>query len=227
MTILQDRLEQEGWIVRRQDGDTDFGVDAEIEIVRGNSVTGRLIKCQVKTSKSIAFKDGEESVSVSVAALNLWRATPLLTILFHVDRTTRAIYWTPALAHQPRSGAASLSIRFEQVSDISNDLSFLTAYLDSWFSARAPEVILTEIAPMNRIYTELTAHVDHYDAWTEVWDETEEKFFFSMDTFYVCDLKLDFPTRPSPLLPTGACAARASGKGVSRFSSEPTTRPCI
>lgn len=176
MTILQDRLEQEGWIVRRQDGDTDFGVDAEIEVVRSNSVTGRLVKCQVKTSGAIAFVDGEESVSVSVATLNLWRATPLLTVLFYVDRTTRAIYWTPALAHHPRNGAASLSIKFEQASDISSDLSSLKAYLDSWFSSRSPEVILTEIAPMNRIYMELRSHVDHLDAWTEVWDDTEEKF---------------------------------------------------
>lgn len=176
MTILQDRLEQQGWIVRRQDGDTDFGIDAEIEVVRGNSVTGCLVKCQVKTSEAIAFDDGEESVSVSVATHNLWRATPLLTILFHVDRATRAIYWTPALAHHPRNGAASLSIKFEQTSDVSSDLSSLTAYFDSWFSARSPEVIFTEIAPMNRIYTELISQVDHLDAWTEVWDDMEEKF---------------------------------------------------
>lgn len=162
--------------MRRQDGDTDFGVDAEIEVVRSNSVTGRLVKCQVKTSSTIAFEDGEKSVSVSVATLNLWRATPLLTILFYVDRATRAIYWTPALAHHPKNGAASLSIKFEQASDISSDLSSLVAYLNSWFSSRSPSVILNEIAPMNRIYEELMSHVDHLDAWTEVWEDTEEKF---------------------------------------------------
>jgi hypothetical protein len=62
VTILQDRFESEGWIFRRQDGDTDFGVDGEIEIVDENYVTGRLVKCQIKASAGIEFDDGETSV---------------------------------------------------------------------------------------------------------------------------------------------------------------------
>jgi hypothetical protein len=189
VTVLQDRLESKGWLFRRQDGDTDFGVDAELEVVRRDSVTGRLVKCQVKTSDSIEFRDGVASVQVSVSTHNLWRAMPLLTILFYVERSSRAIYWTPALAHQPRPAADSLLIRFDEGSDISADMSSLETYLDSWFAARSPDAILSEIAPMNRIYEELKSHVDHLDAWSEVWDETEDRFVLFYN--YVQRLRLE------------------------------------
>jgi hypothetical protein len=45
VTQLQQHIEQEGWIFRRQNSsDTDFGVDVEIELVQDNHVTGRLFK---------------------------------------------------------------------------------------------------------------------------------------------------------------------------------------
>jgi len=46
---------------------------------------------QVKASASIDFDDGEASVQVNVTTYNLWRAVPLLTILFHVDTSSGAI----------------------------------------------------------------------------------------------------------------------------------------
>jgi hypothetical protein len=176
VTVLQERLEREGWIFRRQDGDSDFGVDGEIEIVDRNLVTGRLIKCQVKSSRTVEFENGEESVQVSVTTHNLWRATPLLTILFHVDTTSRAIYWTPALAHHPRAEAETLSIRFEDTSDISGSLRSLRGYLDSWFAVRSSEAIFREIVPFHRIYEELVKDIDHYDAWSEMPEEQEDSF---------------------------------------------------
>ena len=98
LTILQERLEREGWVFRRQDGDTDFGIDGEIELVDANRVTGRLMKAQVKSAAGVEFSNGEANVQVRVTTYNLWRQTPLLTVLFLVDTESGAIYWTPALA---------------------------------------------------------------------------------------------------------------------------------
>jgi hypothetical protein len=177
VTILQERLEREGWVFRRQDGDSDFGVDGEIEIVDRNRVTGRLVKCQVKASAGIAFKDGESSVQVRVSTYNLWRDTPLPTILFRVDTNTKAIYWTPALAHQPKPEAESLSIRFEEASELGDDLGALRAYLDSWFSARGGGAILHEIPAFNRIHRNLLQDVDGgYDDWMEMDEEKDDAF---------------------------------------------------
>jgi hypothetical protein len=176
VTILQERLEREGWVFRRQDGDSDFGIDGEIEIVDRNRVTGRLVKCQVKASAHIAFKDGETSVQVRVSTYNLWRDTPLPTILFRVDTKTNAIYWTPALAHHPKPGARSLSIRFEESSELGAGLGTLRAYLDSWFTARGGGTILHEIPAFNRIYRELLKVVDGYDDWSVMSDNEDDAF---------------------------------------------------
>jgi Domain of unknown function (DUF4365) len=176
VTILQERLEREGWVFRRQDGNADFGIDGEIEIVDRNRVTGRLVKCQVKASAGIAFKDGETSVQVKVSTYNLWRDTPLPTILFHIDTETRAIYWTPALAHHPKRGAQSLSIRFEESSELGDGLGTLRAYLDTWFVARGGGAILHEIPAFNRIYRKLLEVVDGYDDWTEMNEQEDEAF---------------------------------------------------
>ncbi len=176
VTILQSRLEQEGWIFRRQDGDSDFGVDGEIEVVDRNHVTGRLIKCQIKSSASISFETGEATVQARVTTHNLWRATPVLTLLFYVDISQRAIYWTPALAHHPRPAANSMSIRFEEANNIQASVKSLQMYLDSWFSVRSSDALLREIVPFHHIYEQLKSDVDHYDAWTEMNDDEDERF---------------------------------------------------
>ncbi len=176
VTILQERLEREGWVYRRQDSDSDFGIDGEIEIVDRNRVTGRLVKCQVKASAGLAFKNGETSVQVRVSTYNLWRDTPLPTILFCVDTNTNAIYWTPALAHHPKPGARSLSIRFEEPSELRASLGTLRAYLDSWFAARGHGAMLHEIPAFNRMYRKLLEDVDGYDDWTDMSEEDDDAF---------------------------------------------------
>lgn len=173
---LQVIFEKEGWIFRRQAGDDDFGIDGEIEIVERNKVTGRIAKCQVKSSKMITFKDGESSVSVKTSTYNLWKATPTITILFHVDTSSGTAYWTPALAHHPRPGASSFSVKFDESNDLRHGLSPLRAYLDSWFTARAGDAMLREIPPFHAMYERLKSDVDHYDAWSELAEAEDGDF---------------------------------------------------
>jgi len=176
VTLLQACFEKEGWIFRRQDGDSDFGIDGEIEIVDSNNVTGRIAKCQVKSSPTVVFNDGETSVSVKATTYNLWKVTPLITILFYVDTRSGGVYWTPALAHHPKSGAASLSVRFEEANDLRSGLKSLRAYLDSWFAVRGGEAITHEIPPFHHIYNDLCSDIDHYDDWCEMGEEEDGRF---------------------------------------------------
>jgi uncharacterized protein DUF4365 len=46
VTYTQTDFESRGWLFRRQEGRTDFGIDAEIEIGERNLVTGRIFKGQ-------------------------------------------------------------------------------------------------------------------------------------------------------------------------------------
>jgi hypothetical protein len=193
VTMLQQRLERESWLFRRQDGDTDFGVDAEIEVVQRNKVTGRLFKAQIKSSEQIEWRDDEASVPVKVTTYNLWREMPLLTILFLVETTTRSIYWTPALAHHPAPGRASLSIKFDKGSNIRGDIDPLTSYLLSWFSVRSFDTVLQEVPQFYQIFSDLNSDIDHYDDPLDMHDEEHGK----LRLFYqhVLRLRLDLGFR--------------------------------
>jgi Domain of unknown function (DUF4365) len=176
VTILQNLLEKEGWIFRRQDGDSDFGVDCEIEVVRKNLVTGRLVKGQIKSSSSIEFKDGQKAVQVKVSTYNLWQSMPLPTVLFHVDVKSDAVYWTPALAHQPAAHAETMTVRFDETSDLRTGLEGLRSFLENWFEVRGSESILREIGAFHRIYEDIKSDVDHYDDWSEMSDDADDRF---------------------------------------------------
>jgi len=139
-------------------------------------VTGRIVKCQVKSSAHVEFHNGETSVPVRVSTYNLWRATPLITVLFHVDTQSRGIYWTPALAHHPRPGAQSLSVRFEEASDLTAGIDTLRDYLNSWFAVRGGDAILQEIPLFYPMYQQLVEDVDGYDDWTDLPEPEDKKF---------------------------------------------------
>jgi hypothetical protein len=132
-------------------------------VVQRNKVTGRLFKAQIKSSEQIEWRDDEASVPVKVTTYNLWREMPLLTILFLVETTTRSIYWTPALAHHPAPGRASLSIKFDKGSNIRGDIDPLTSYLLSWFSVRSFDTVLQEVPQFYQIFSDLNSDIDHYD----------------------------------------------------------------
>jgi len=176
VTLIQERIEREGWIYRRQDtGDTDFGVDAEMEIVERNKVTGHLFKGQIKSSDGVEWKSDQAVVSVKVSTYNLWREMSLPTILFLVDTSSSGIYWTPALAHHPLPGRSSLSIRFEQSSNLQHGIAPLSEYLVSWFSVNKSDVVFDEVPYFHGVFEELRPDVDHYDPGSEMGEDDDGK----------------------------------------------------
>jgi hypothetical protein len=210
VTLLQARLERESWLFRRQDsGDADFGVDAEIEVVQSNKVTGRLFKGQIKSSNVIEWMDDEASVSVKVTTYNLWREMPLLTVLFLVDTTTKGIYWTSALTHHPAPGRASLSIKFDKGSDIRSDISPLTSYLASWFSVRSADTVLHEVPQFYQVFLDLRRDIDHYDDPMDMHEDEhgQLRLFYQ----HVLRLRLDLGLRNDAIPNLADWYARESG----------------
>lgn len=210
VTLLQARLERESWLFRRQDaGDTDFGVDVEIEVVQRNNVTGRLFKAQIKSSDAVEWVDDEVSVSVRVTTYNLWREMPLLTVLFLVDTERKGIYWTPALAHHPAPGRASLSIKFDKGSNIRDDIDPLSAYLASWFSVRGTDTVLQEVPQFHQFFLDLRSDVDHHDNSLEMQEEAhgQLRLFYQ----HVLRLRLDLGLRNEDIPALADWYARESG----------------
>ncbi len=171
----------------------ELRVDAEIEVVQRNKVAGRLFRGQIKSSGAIEWADDQASVSVKVTTYNLWREMPLLTLLFLIDTSTQGIYWTPALAHHPAPGRASLSIKFDKGSDIRSDISSLTSYLASWFSVRSADTVLQEVPQFYQIFSDLRSDIDHYDDPMEM----HEDRYGQLRLFYqhVLRLRLDMGLR--------------------------------
>ncbi|PFK30761.1 hypothetical protein COJ18_27145 [Bacillus cereus] len=84
----------ENWIVRKQDGDDDYGIDIEIEMVRADGeVSGRVFKGQVKGHRSIEFENDYYKKSLSTDKLKYWLRFKMPVILFEVDITKEEVYW--------------------------------------------------------------------------------------------------------------------------------------
>src|SRR5688572_23527331 len=96
--IVGTRVEKIRFIFRDMPQESDYGIDAEIEIkddVSGHP-TGRLLKAQIRSGASFLEKETEDSFvyrSQNLRHLQYWRkyALPVLIILVDVD--TEVAYW--------------------------------------------------------------------------------------------------------------------------------------
>jgi hypothetical protein len=94
--VLVESLLPNDWVVRRQDGHGDYGIDLEVEMA-GSTVTGDIFKAQVRGHRRIAWTTDETHVqSVRASTLAYWRATPLPVVLFTCDLARGEAYWEMA-----------------------------------------------------------------------------------------------------------------------------------
>lgn len=83
-----------GWVVRRQDL-LDYGIDAHVEVMQGNSATGRLLAVQLKTGKSF-FAESTQTGWVfrpSQRHVEYWLAYSLPVIVVLMDEADQKGYW--------------------------------------------------------------------------------------------------------------------------------------
>ncbi len=173
VTIIQETIERKGWVFRRQDGDTDFGIDGEIEITDNNYVTGHICKCQVKGTKHIEWQNDSASVQVSVSTYNLWAGSNFPVIIYFVDTANREAYWASPLVFTPRRGAASVSIKFEKNNLVTHNIDSLDSFLHSWFRSFTNENILREVPYFYRMYQNFREMIDWGDPWCQIPDEDD------------------------------------------------------
>ena len=176
VTSLQTAIESFGWIFRRQDGDDDFGYDAEIEIVEDYQVMGLLIKAQIKSSKEIKIKNGKASVQIKTTTYNMWQNAPLPTIIFYVDTSMNKIYWRSPISVVPRVGAGSVSIHFESRNTLEPNGTKLKSFLNSWFKSSSSQTVFNEVSHYWEEFERMKESIDVYDAWMDIDDEISGQF---------------------------------------------------
>ena len=176
VSLCQVAFEKRDCKFRRQDGRSDFGIDAEIEIVEKNFVTGRILKAQVKGQDETRWTDnGYVLIPVSITTYNLWKALPVPIIALLCDVKTESIYWSLPLARVPKQSADTVSLRFEQDQSIETSFELLMSFLTSWFNAFSQDNILREVPYFHSVFTELNELVGWGDAWMMLDEETDTK----------------------------------------------------
>ena len=135
--ILENTLPIE-WIVRKEDGDDDYGIDADIEIAfpkEGSNdffVSGYIIKAQIKGHKEIVFDEkGFYSQNIKISTANYWFNMNTPVVLFIIDTSNNNVYWLDAKkayrSYYPFKGSKNVSYKISEKNLLSsaNIISFL------------------------------------------------------------------------------------------------------
>lgn len=92
--IVGEQFERAGYIFREQ-AISDYGIDAQVELVEGDNVTGKLIAIQIKSGSSWFQEeiDGNYIFRGDRGHLNYWLDHSLPVIIVLCDTKTRQCYW--------------------------------------------------------------------------------------------------------------------------------------
>lgn len=170
--ILRYKLEEQIGIFRNQT-DSDYGIDFEIELKLAGRVTGRSIKAQVKSSKDLKpRKDGKVTVGgIKQATLAYWCSISQQTnvIAYAIDLASEIIYVAPHVFWQASGlldgDTPSKSLVFvqndthhDEVAIVLTKLAFLQPTISALTSAHR-----TALRGLKN-YLELFEGSYHYDA---------------------------------------------------------------
>ncbi|WP_457966081.1 DUF4365 domain-containing protein [Arthrobacter sp. D1-29] len=152
-------LQKNDLVVRREEQGTDFGVDLELELHAGNSVSGLLVKCQVKGTKGPAFASREtELVGIKSSTQNYWATLPLNVMCVLCDTSSGAIYWQPASATLVDTANTSLRFSKSMRAD-QNPTAFLDA-LARLAETPTSSMVLSLVPACMRLFAELSLGAD-------------------------------------------------------------------
>lgn len=152
--ILENTLPIE-WIVRKEDGDDDYGIDADIEIAfpkEGSNdffVSGYIIKAQIKGHKEIVFDEkGFYSQNIKISTANYWFNMNTPVVLFIVDTSNNNVYWLDAKkayrSNYPFKGLNNTSYKISEKNLLTSEniISFLAQLIGDLNKKEVIEKIL-------------------------------------------------------------------------------------
>lgn len=200
VTYIQAIFEERGWIFRRADGSTDYGIDAEVEITDENKVTGKIFKCQIKGTESITFDKEFSTVQVNTSTWNNWKDINLPVIALLCNVRTKDIYWTLPMAYEPKKEADSVSLRFYKEHLLNNNFDELKSIICTWLDSFPNQNILRVIPFFhNMFFDDLEPLIDWGDPWCDVGEEYNMKtrVFYS----HVFELRASLGLRNDKIIP--------------------------
>jgi hypothetical protein len=88
--------DQFGWIFREQEGQKDFGIDAQIELSENGKVLGKVLAVQIKCGESFFRQTNDDGFIFNGARkhLNYFINYPLPILIILCDPNTRECWWS-------------------------------------------------------------------------------------------------------------------------------------
>ena len=171
LAIVQYKLGDLG--IFRSQTENDYGIDLDLELIRGEQVTGRAIKIQVKSAEKLKLrKDGTPSVGgIKQSTLLYWCELSFRTsvVAYAVDLEAKNIYVTANLFWQASAkidgGESSKSIEFLPEGDDNIAVAKYATILQA-YQPNITEVVAAHMMALRRLKPFLTLLADsfHYDA---------------------------------------------------------------
>jgi hypothetical protein len=176
LDLVKYKLGKKLGIIRSQ-GENDYGIDLEIELVKGSKVTGRFVKVQVKSSEDLRLrKNGTPAISgIKQSTLAYWCELSFRAgvIAYAVDLATETIYVTKDLfwqASQRIDGSEkSKTIEFLPAGEDSIALAFVATAVEGFRPSMA-EIVSAHTLALRRlkVFLELLGAAYHFDAGSDL-----------------------------------------------------------
>lgn len=187
--ILRYKLREIG--IFRNVTDNDYGIDFEVEIVEGTSVTGHYFKAQVKSSENLTIRKTDQTPvvgGIKESTLYYWTELSYKThvILYAIDLKTEQIYLSRPIFWQAtkliNGNDKTKSVEFLPFNAVTSDAKLLEALPVSMTKIFAMSPSLgdqiyahkTALRDLKQ-FLELYADVQHYDGHAEVNDTSTLK----------------------------------------------------
>lgn len=164
------------WIFRNG-SESDYGSDGEVQLKFQHIVTPVLAKAQIKGTKKIAWGDRDfASVSgIKWTTYNLWMDSILPLVIFHVDTSTKEIFWSLPVSIEPKLDADSVTARFYKSREIRASLAPLTLHLLEWTQKFSRSGVLDLLPYFFSVYLELGECPTHGDTPLSIENGFDEK----------------------------------------------------
>ncbi|WP_313539958.1 DUF4365 domain-containing protein [Leifsonia aquatica] len=169
VTVVTSFLQKLDVIVRHEGQDTDFGSDLELELHNDRSVSGRIVKCQVKGTAGPAFANGrtKKDVSIKAATQNYWASLPVNVICILCDLSDGSLYWQRSSATLVSTKNTTLT--FTDRMRFDDDPAEFRLALDRLAETPTSSQTLSLVPACLNIYTELSTQTNAaYDRGFEV-----------------------------------------------------------
>lgn len=124
VVICEKMIRKIGWLFR-EISKNDYGIDAEIEIVDNNLVTGKTIKCQIKGKNKINWDKNYISISIKKSTWGYWKSLNLPLIVFLIDIKTEDIYWSLPFSVVSSVNSKTVNLKFFKSNNTKGQIGLL------------------------------------------------------------------------------------------------------